>query len=303
MVRIVAQDEFIHPLYCSDEFLGLVQPLRILGHVGTIAFPSHPAVGGSDMERPKSIANFQKVEWGSRISGGYQIKAVVLEFDTPEAERDETAHSIAIGFNRWKERFADHTDVVTRQSLSGGIHTHPDHHTARFLYRIEDQDRFEWCERGRPPAVTVIVPNKKYAMTLDQFRTVSTMCSDQKDVSLAYKMQVLAYRALSERDCRKAVVETATAAELCLTECIQRTFDATGVGYGAALFEKFQTLGSKLRLASLVGLNLPLNYQNVLVELRNRVVHEGKMVTVKEAWDAIASVDQLLSSLQPEITV
>jgi len=230
-----------------------------------------------------------------------QVDRFLLYFDLPLVEFSERATAVHEGFAPWRNRFLDAFELLTKQRRSPRF---------RVIRKIDDLDLFCWGEdkkQQRPykPSISHIELTgitDDVTIHCSQFRRACEIASEGKPLSLAYRTQLEAYRALGADDFRKAIIETAVSAEIALTEAIRGAFKASGVDYGDKLMGRFRMLGGRLDLARILQLPMPpIDLQKVLVDPRNDVIHRAEFVDAQKARGAVNATDKLLSLLIPPI--
>jgi len=111
-----------------------------------------------------------------------------------------------------------------------------------------------------------------------------------------------AYRAYAREDYRKSILESATAVELCLTNRIKNEFEVIGLSFGEKLLKKFRMLGGRFELIRLLEIELPeIDYQKLLIDPRNEVVHKAHFPDGSIASKVIEVSEGLLALFSPEL--
>lgn len=118
-------------------------------------------------------------------------------------------------------------------------------------------------------------------------------------VPLAESLLVAAKRRLAHADHRGAIIESAAAAEVALTQALRVRLVATfGETAADVLLRDYQTLGGRLRLARMLAMNLPTgNLDEKLVRPRNAVAHVGSSATRAEATNVFELASALVSGV------
>ena len=103
-------------------------------------------------------------------------------------------------------------------------------------------------------------------------------------------------------DYRKAIIEGATALEVCLTARILEEFDTQGISFGEKLLQKFRMLGGRFELIRLIGVSLPeKDYATLVINPRNDVVHRAAFPDKALANQVITEVEELLQLFSPQL--
>lgn len=237
----------------------------------------------------------ESYDWGRAFSepaGNFSLKTAALQFSFDNAPDSEDIESLQKGVFRWMARFQDAYEVITRNLR---------HKRNRVFYHDDQLDTYLVNENGdakriRPIAPIVLITiGTDRSPHADQFQKILDIASEKMSLSLAARIQLSAYRALYNDDTRKAVVETATCAELLLTQAIAESLSRYPDISAETLLSGYRTLSNRIQLARAIGLDL--NEKELLsqiVEPRNRVIHRGDDLSPKAALTAVSAVDDLL---------
>jgi hypothetical protein len=115
-------------------------------------------------------------------------------------------------------------------------------------------------------------------------------------------MLLEAYYARENNDYRKVIIDCASALEVCLNERIKIEFVKQGIPFGEKLLKKFRMLSGLFELIVMLGFKLPKkNYDKLIIETRNRVIHCAAIPTEAQANQAITEVRELIQLLTPQI--
>lgn len=300
------------PIICAKDVLGSKTCISVDGIRGYLELPSLPDFRGDPQNAlrtplaPPSDAKTWKrgdtpMIWGFPTQFPFSIATVekmLLSFDLAEAELRSSATRIDRGLKAWRKLFIELVELLTKQRRTWGV---------RILDPGHGLDLFCWSESGeleRPYEPTsgrieLCSQSADGAMTLSQLQRICSLACAGNDLTLEYRIQLEAYRALNNSDYRKAIIETAVAAEIALTNAIRAQFASTGVAYGEKLIDKFRMLGGRLDLARIVHVELPttVDLKARLVEPRNEVIHRADFANEQRALAAIDATDELLVSL------
>ena len=139
-------------------------------------------------------------------------------------------------------------------------------------------------------------------LTMNQLSAICKYGANSSRIGLEYRVLLEAYRAMYLGDYRKAIIESATSAEMALTGGIKRALSEKNVTFGDQLLRKFRMLSGRLELARIVGVTLPnCDFKSHLVDPRNDVIHRAEFASEFRAMNAIKVVDELLSTISPDI--
>lgn len=127
------------------------------------------------------------------------------------------------------------------------------------------------------------------------------LASSDTELPLPYRFQLTAYRAIKENDFRKAIVETAVASEIALTQAIENRLRLDQLPYTDKILEKFRMLSGRVELARAMGFAVPENIKSALVEPRNMVAHRGESPTRRQAFAAVSATAKVLGDNLPPL--
>ncbi len=317
--RLYGIIEFNSPLFCHAELLGNVFSVRIGQAEGHLELPSSPIEldGPPDPFRlplvPPADAKTWKqgdagIFWGRRFvnqyPGGYpEVQRALLRFDVLPDQVVETSNTVYQNFEGWKTRFLEGLDLFSMRWLPRGERVpNP---------RPSGLDLFVWNEQGKQdhpyteiPHIFLLNfgPDLDTALSRFQFNDACKLASSNTDLPVPYQFQVAAYRAITDEDFRKAIIETAVAAEIALTQALEERLTGDRISYAKQILDKYRTLGGRVELAKAMGLAVPADIQAALVNPRNAVAHQGHLPTIKEALRAVNATKSVLQDHLPPIT-
>ena len=307
--------ELEQPILCSKEVLGTSEPVVVGGVGGRLELPQAPdwSVPSKDPIRdplrpPEAARTWKQgdspIIWGSPASYPdciSRVERMLLLFELPEHEVPDSATLIHRGYSKWWSLFNDYFELITRQRRSQN-------------FRIDDAtnnlDLFRWGLDGKadrpyskdPINIVARMFSVDVSLSSSQLTRITSLASASTELDVELKVQLEAYRALGAGDHRKAIIETAVAAELALTKSIRSTFLSDKIAYGDKLLEKFRMLGGRLELSRIVGVSLPnLDFTAQLVEPRNQVIHRADFANEKRATQAVKATDELLLLSWPSL--
>lgn len=308
--------QFDIPVTCFKEALGCRAAIVVGGRHGELELPSLPRWGEKEDDPlhmhlvPPRLAmtwkrGYEPIFWGRPIeypTGISKVHLALMTFETSIEEISAAANDIYRGFSAWLALFETYVEIIVKQNIT--IETT----TARKIDRLELRS---WNENGksvRPYDNSVIEPttiflsDHKDSLGPDQFLLVCKLCSELKTPAIEYRIMLEAYRALRVDDHRKAIIESATVAELVLTKIIQAELAKASIAFAGKLLQKFQMLHGRFELARLIGIQLPpKDYKKTVIEPRNNVVHRANFSSRAEALMVVAAVEELLTLFSPDI--
>ena len=317
--RLYGIVEFKEPLLCQTEALGSVFQIRIGRAEGHFELPALPIDSGRPSDPlhepllpPVGAKTWKdgnrEMSWGRRFfhqypSGLPEIQRALLQFDVFPDQVAEISNSVYQHFGEWKTRLFDGFDLFSSRWIPTG---------ASLNSSIPDGlDLFLWNECGKPERpytggqVSVCTPTisslLEVALTRPQFRDACKLASSNAALPVPYQFQLAAYRAIRDEDYRKAVIETAVATEITLTQALEERLSKENVPANLQTFKQYKTLGGRVKLAETMRLALPNDIREALVDPRNAVAHLGHHSTKKEALRAVLTSRTILIGHLPPL--
>jgi hypothetical protein len=308
--------EYDIPMTCSKEVLGCCAPITVGGRRGVLELPSLPPWGVEENDPlhmplvPPRLATTWKrgdepIFWGSPIQypkGISEVHLALMTFEVPIEEARPAANEIYRGFSPWLVLFETYVEIIAKQNIT--IDT-------AITRKVDRLELLRWNENGksvRPyddsviEPITIFLSEHDDSLKPNQFSLVCKLCSELRTPAIEYRIMLEAYRALRVDDHRKAIIESATVAELVLTKIIQAELAKSGVAFADGLLKKFRMLQGRFDLARLIGIQLPAtDYKSILIEPRNNVVHRANFSDKAEALKVVAAVEELLTLFSPDI--
>lgn len=308
--------KFDIPMTCSKEVLGRCAAITVGGRRGVLELPSLPPWGLEENDPlhiplvpPRPAATWKHGEepifWGRPIQypkGISEVHLALIIFEVPKEEARPAANEIYRGFSPWLALFETYVEIIAKQNLT------IDTAITREVDRLE---LLRWDEDGksvRPyddsviEPITIVLSERDDSLKPDQFSLVCELCSELRTPAIEYRIMLEAYRALRVNDHRKAIIESATVAELVLTKIIQAELARSGVAFADGLLKKFRMLQGRFDLARLIGIQLPdRDYKSILIDPRNNVVHRANFSDEREALKVVAAVEELLTLFSPGV--
>ena len=315
MQQIYGIIELDPPIICSKEVLGSSEPVIVSGVRGRLELPHAPDWSAPsenptrDPLRPPEIARTWKqgdrlMIWGfpeSYPNCVSRVERMLLLFELPEQEVSASATLIYRGYSKWWSLFNDYFELITRQRRSRNQRIDVDAHNFD-LFRWGSDNQPERPYTKEPIKIEIRMLSDDLLLTPAQLTKITSLASTLTELAIELKVQLEAYRALGVSDFRKAIIETAVAAELALTNAVRARFQSDGIAYGDKLLEKFRMLGGRLELSRIVNIPLPqLDFSAQLVEPRNQVIHQADFANEERATQAVKATDELLRLLWPSL--
>jgi len=244
-------------------------------------------------------------DWGRPVSypkGTSQVRLSLVEFLFSSEHMETGVQEIYRASSPWRRLFEQYVTLQTKQGtknpVSGGDWP------GRLMLYTED------ARRGRPTALSretptrfvITVSGEDVALNRNQLTEAARLASDGLAPQLQYLMLLEAYGARRNSDYRKAIIDAAIALEICLTQSILEEYSRQGITSGEKELDKFRTLGQRLQLLRRVGISIPSkDYEQLVVNPRNDVIHRGVFPDPSLANRVIAEVENLLYLLTPQL--
>jgi len=137
-------------------------------------------------------------------------------------------------------------------------------------------------------------------ITLWQWNHAFQHTINDDEPPIALKLLGLATRDAVRADSRNAVIHAATAAECALTKGLfchllqNRSSEETN-----KLLNENRMLGHRLQLAKKLGLQVPNDAKQSLLEPRNYAVHSGQLISTDQAWKAVSTATTIVDTFDP----
>jgi hypothetical protein len=312
--RIIGLVEFARSLLCAAEVLGQTSDISIGGHSGTLTLPSLPVWAKQEQDPlhkplvgPPAARKWKRGEepiyWGSPVaypSGDSTVDRAVAEFALDSDNIEIAAKCIYGGFWPWLDLFENYVKIFTTQSTRRGVYVRQG--PGRIELYTNEEARLRHVSDARAIEIMVNVHGQDEALRINQFMEASRLASSNLSPRLEYRILLEAYAARKNADYRKAIIEAATALEICLTACIMEELNAQGVAFGEQLLQKFRMLGGRFELARMIGISFPQkDYVALVINPRNDVIHRAGFPSEAMANQVISEVEELLRLFSPRV--
>lgn len=307
--------DFEISLYCSREVLGQSYEIVIGGQKGLLELPFLPHWGEKEKDplhmhlRPPLRAEkwkrgVQPIYWGapnSYPSGLSLVEKALFVFECQDPLPNiEVGNAIYKASPSWLELFETYVELISKQNIT----------IDRTIKRCTDRlDLFSFSDEGKnlrvyhhSEPIVICLSDKDTSIKNEQLKKICELCSIGKRPLIEYRIMLEAYRAYAREDYRKSILESATAVELCLTNRIKNEFEVIGLSFGEKLLKKFRMLGGRFELIRLLEIELPeIDYQKLLIDPRNEVVHKAHFPDGSIASKVIEVSEGLLALFSPEL--
>src|SRR4030042_1841074 len=258
--------EFAETLFCAADSLGQTVHISLAKYVATLTLPSLPEWDKNEQAPlhkpllgPPPARTWKRgeslINWGRPTSyptGTSEVELALLEFSLAPEDADASTQEIYAAFPPWLRLFEQYVTLLTtqytRNRVSGGDGP------AWLELLFEEDSGLKHIPRITPTSITVEMGGVDESLHIEQLREVAQLASSGLYPRLQYRMLLEAYSARRNEDYRKAIIEGATALEVCLTARILEEFDTQGISFGEKLLQKFRMLGGRFELIRLLGI-------------------------------------------------
>jgi hypothetical protein len=287
----------------SVEDLGSTCLTQLAGFVAMVSLPFMPSTGTTgehiDLEPPylhhqwlreADWSGFVDSMWGWGITSGQEgfVQGFRLAVAPGGVRADEAGVLVQEGLPRWWLRVVDWLEVLSDRHVrsvdnfhfaSGGpaLYTWSDEDTAR---SVPGKSSMRWS-----PRLTSAWRSMRYWPAAIQLAGLD------QEPPLSCTLLMAAMRAFREGEYRTCVAHAGTAAEVALGEALRRIRNPPGDK------DTLGTVAKKAR-ASIHGL-VPAVFQRRMVEVRNRVIHDGTAVDIATAADAFCLAQRVVHAVYP----
>lgn len=249
-------------------------------------------------EPPSDIKYRYNIEWGRTVSfpsGDSIVKYVKIEFKIPEAKKvNETGEKINSDLPDWITRFKENLAALGHNpKLPSTIVEQGEYINFELAYKENDKlDRIS--PKGLSGNITVIL---REAISLSVFKKCISITNEGKSPITEYSLLRDAQYALSEKNYRKSILDSATALEVCLANQLIRKLKIKEKIHKEIL-SNYNSISKKRKLLKTLGTKLlNHNYKNKVEDLRNRVIHAGITPSEKETRNAYKIVRETVDYL------
>jgi hypothetical protein len=230
--------------------------------------------------------------------GDARVEHALMEFQTRD-NRETSAQQIYGGFHHWLKLFEQYVTLFTTQNTRSNV---IGGEVDRIQLFTDNHNKLAAIARTGSINISIELSQHDYALHLPHLKEVCRLSSSALAPRLEYRMMLEAYQARRNADYRKAIIEAATALEICLTERALAEFSAQGILFGTQLLKKFRMLSGRFELVQLLGIPLPnKDYKSLVITPRNEVIHRADFPNKELANRVIAEVEELLRLFSPQL--
>ncbi len=306
--------EFSPSLCCAANALGCSVDVSVGGIKGTLTLPSLPEWGAKEDDPlnrpllgPGQARTWKQGErlmfWGKPHSypdGESAVEQALFQFLLEPENFESDAERIYNGFGTWLDLFEKYVILLSTQGRCSRVTVkNPRANQIHLLHHEESKPGFKHITFPQSVSVNIATGGD---LQREQFEEISRMSSELLPPRLEYLLLLEAYTARRNQDYRKAIIEASNALEVSLTNRISEEFKIQAVSFGEKPLKKFRMLGGRFELARLLSIPLPSkDYEKLIVEPRNDVVHKAGFPNEKLAHQVIAEVEEVLRLFSPII--
>jgi hypothetical protein len=251
----------------------------------------------SPISMPSYISNI-KNEWGKPFRFPDLLSSVnkaVLAFEIMADEIDEKAQDIFADIDRWCDIFYKYTILMTNSKVL--FKEGAEIRNRSQLRLVSDCANPTEFSDKRPLNLSFVMRDEASCLDYSAFQKICMWASQDKDIDLELLLYISAYEALIAKDYRKAIVESASATEICLWKCIAHKQNRI---YTNSM-NKEMTLGRLIKTAQQISIDIS-DYQlyQKIAKPRNDVMHHGCPGNFKVAGDAFQETGRFLMRQYPQ---
>jgi hypothetical protein len=244
--------------------------------------------------------------WGGGPNGPFDasVKSFFAILESSDDEPSSLGDEIHEMNGEWLDRFDSFIRLRCRQRGLVVTRVSGDNNSRFQLYRSGISNELI---QGKRPNIKVCIDfhAPSDAATRPQLEEVLAMCSQGKVIPLHYDLLLRAYDAHQFGDPRNTVIEAATAMEVAVTKRIRVELKKANVSdqHVDLMLNGHQMLRKRVALLEKLGVSIPLSgkdLENEIFGVRNRVIHGGYQVTLRQANKLIAHVDRVIRDITPE---
>lgn len=290
-------------IVCSPDVLGSSINICIGDVSGSLMFPSLPPLPNIDdrgeLIAPGDAVQWRATEWGKiAISplGVSYVNKILLCFEVAASSLHSEGEKIYSNFGTWHGLWFNYLCLQTKQGKKRPFYTKTKEEDLNLFY-IDKNFKSARPYHHRPGTLYLDLPSESSALTLDQMVRISSLASANTPLEIELEFQLTAYKALGNEDYRKAIIETAVAAEIYLTKEVSKVLATEGCTDIPAVLKKHRMLGNIYTFAILKGVEMPdkeWDFRAELIDPRNEVIHDAHYANRKTAEKAVSAVDKLL---------
>ncbi len=323
LVRVYGDIDLVEPLIVFNGTLGTSHKISIEGISGLMHFPNYPQKKPSpndladspNLLPPSDAKNWRRgdeqIDWGSLAANhdslekdylsSVRVEKLLFTFDIDKTELINCGNAIRNGFESWLKQFINYVNFLTKQNRQQHLQISTFARGLDLFYWGENNKQIRPTDNGE---ITIHIRGNLGDVSLSkkQLKIICIKMLKGESLRSEYLIQLEAYKTHSVGDYRKAIIESAVAAEIAITSAILDYFSVKEINYGIDLIKKFRMLSGRIELARILSIDLPdIDLNKLLVEPRNDVIHKAKFANESVSMRATQVTDRILEIYNPEL--
>ncbi|WP_406640441.1 hypothetical protein [Amycolatopsis sp. WGS_07] len=279
----------------TTETLGRTFPTAIADIKCTLHSPVLSGAG-SDTSSENVMSPFANLWpdinwWGHYSAGSSEVAIKTFGVSVDDNCPLTTLRDISEGIQAWENRLVGWLSVLA----DGPMELIGDHHA-----EVSWEDLVASEESGRMyfgSSRTVSLPK---VVTADQWVYALLQTGSNVDAPLYRVLLVEAERAIASSRWRSAVVDAAAATEVAISKALSQELSQWNPAPATeAILKRVRMLGPMVSFAREVGLVIPERIQADLIDMRNRVMHQGFPAGKEEAVEVCRLAREVIDGLLP----
>lgn len=312
MADYIGVIKFDDAIPCKKEISGKCIQTKIAGKSVRLIFPSLPEeydfeevdLENGDLTVPNNLFK-GRVDWGTVNKwpeGLFSVNAVICYLSGTLDEVDRIYQE----FPKWRER------VARLQLINTGDYLIPEQKIPAIvrgagfddglqLFTFERGKPLEYIMNGRTiNSIQLKFVNAEETYSLKELQDLFFNAGEDREISLSYELLITAYHAICRNDYRSAVILAGSAIEHAVIRRMRQAYDSIDE-YNSDL-KRYRMLGGKFRWLNEKQINIPVSdYKKDILDIRNAVVHEGRMPTYKEAKVCVSKTKKLVKTYDRDV--
>ena len=273
-----------------------------------------PAAQGNVGVKTRYVSPDPNPSWGAAVQSieskgapptGIWLTMLLVEFTEP-INNDDERHALSEALQAWIDRLGAWVGSITNQQASADNAPSASVVGERALIWT----RSNGAEQVHVPSPTIHLDfTPLLGIDMNDLAFIVERCNDRQDPPLEYMLIASARHSIPHGRRRQAVLDAAAAIELMLSGALRHELAFARPQLADQLLRR-KTLGALVYLADLRVVEgsgpiaeqaPPFLNQNDLVEIRNRVAHDGDSPTVREARFLVAAAEAVARTFGTEL--
>lgn len=307
----------------AADAIGISRPVEVGGVAGTLHLPAAPTTTYSPkapwphLTPPAALKTalfdeLSSVRWGAPTSippppaaiAYYHVSAGLFSFEIALSDDPNTiGHKVREDLDAWWQRLCTWLQAYSGQRLDA---TRPpvdarERISRTKFYRVDVDGRVRSARKTEAHIELYIDPNPS-TVSVDQWSSAVRRTSNKEELPLEHRFLNDAVSALHAFDGRRAVLDAATAVELCVGKALEAELSkATAHAALRTLVRKeFDSLDKMVK--ALLALGAPIRQDSIqqsIAKPRNRTIHAGAEQSPEEVRRSVEVATQVVRQLSP----